>query len=569
MTSFKVWQATYTCLKDTHDDAFKAVDRAIKLEELEKPELAIQEYKKAVTLIDRALNIIVEPPEELDDTWNEGVKMVNKMKSAREEILMRVAAVDKGIEKRKMQEKPVEINAVSTRPRTYEELAQALRDMQYNELNAVQYLELLFSCDEVKFYRIKVTGEVTSGQEVSTFRIVRLEKDDKQNLDSTIFLQVIPTNHATRIENAEEPLLELDEASLVSPEERPPSMTTSSCQTTEDDLGAVGGESRDPSWVYPIIPGVSPCYRTEYGAFIFPDLETNDGSAVGIVLPEGADQVVLEILVELLQGVMKKGGVIEFGDAEVTRVRRNVPVRVSETIVKGAYYISKGMIYSAEKTGEFLNYSTPYLISKIQKAEPNTQQPISGNVNTSIQVAKTVTGVAAKFTGYVAGKVGSATAGLGQWLAPHIQKRGSQLLTHSFGYDHDEANETMKDVLTIAAGAVEGFGTVYSGLENSASILGRSLSQNTVKVVEHRYGQEAGLATGDTFDTVGNVINLSRDINIFTPKGFAKKAVKNTGKAVVTDFLPRSDSMTASSSLTGINYANLSVLAKDLAKEKN
>lgn len=102
MTSSKAWQSTYKCLKDTHDDAFKAVDRAIKLEELEKPDLAIHEYKKAITLIDRALNIIVEPPEELDETWDDGLKIVNKMKGAREEILIRVAAVDKAIEKLKL-----------------------------------------------------------------------------------------------------------------------------------------------------------------------------------------------------------------------------------------------------------------------------------------------------------------------------------------------------------------------------------------------------------------------------------------------------------------------------------
>lgn len=101
MTSSKVWQSTYKCLKDTHDDSFKAVDRAIKLEELEKPELAINEYKKAITLIDRALNIIVEPPEELDETWEEALQMVNKMKGAREEILIRVSAVDKALEKQK------------------------------------------------------------------------------------------------------------------------------------------------------------------------------------------------------------------------------------------------------------------------------------------------------------------------------------------------------------------------------------------------------------------------------------------------------------------------------------
>uniref|UniRef100_A0A336LPY1 CSON009723 protein n=1 Tax=Culicoides sonorensis TaxID=179676 RepID=A0A336LPY1_CULSO len=565
MTSIRVWQSTYKCLKDTHDDAFKAVDRAIKLEELEKPELAIQEYKKAITLIDRALNIIVEPPEDLDETWDDALKMVNKMKGAREEILIRVAAVDKGLEKQKEKESkssPVEINAVNTRPRTYEELAQALREMQVNQLNSANFFELLFSCDGVKFYCIKATGDVTSELDDSTFRIVRVEKDENKHLDSTIFLQVIKTKQTIRIEDAEVPLLELDDCVSSSSK-------SSACQTED---GAPGeGESCDPSWIYPLIPGVSPCYRTEYGAFIFPDLETNEGNAVGIVLPEGADEIVLEILVELLQGVMKKGGVIEFGDFEVPRTRRNVSQRVSESIVKGAYYISQGMIYSAEKTGEFLNYSTPYLISKMQKAPAEGPPPISDNVNTGLQVAKTVTGAAAKFTGYVAGKVGSATMGLGRFLAPHIQKHGSHLLTSSFGYGHEEAHETVNDVLTLCAGAVEGFGTVYNGLENSASILGKSLSQNTVKVVEHRYGQPAGLAAENTFDTVGNVINLSRDVNIFTPKGFAKKTVKNTGKAIITDFVPRTDGMvasTSSGSLSGVKIPNLNVLAKEVSKEK-
>lgn len=28
------------------------------------------------------------------------------------------------------------------------------------------------------------------------------------------------------------------------------------------------------SWVYPLVPGVSPCYRTNYGAFILPDVHS-------------------------------------------------------------------------------------------------------------------------------------------------------------------------------------------------------------------------------------------------------------------------------------------------------
>lgn len=96
----------------------------------------------------------------------------------------------------------------------------------------------------------------------------------------------------------------------------------------------------------------------------------------------------------------------------------------------------------------------------------------------------------------------------------------------------------MSGVLTVAAGALEGFGTVYNGLEKSAGILGKNLSENSVKIVEHKYGTQAGNLAQDTFDTVGNMINLSQNMSLVTPKGLAKKTVKGTGKAIIADFKP-------------------------------
>jgi hypothetical protein len=49
-----------------------------------------------------------------------------------------------------------------------------------------------------------------------------------------------------------------------------------------------------------------------------------------------------------------------------------------------------------------------------------------------------------------------------------------------------EASKKMDGVLEVAAGAVEGFGTVYDGLEKSAGILAGGLANNTVKIVEHK-----------------------------------------------------------------------------------
>lgn len=94
----------------------------------------------------------------------------------------------------------------------------------------------------------------------------------------------------------------------------------------------------------------------------------------------------------------------------------------------------------------------------------------------------------------------------------------------------------MDGVLEVAAGAVEGFGTVYDGLEKSAGILASSLANNTIKIVEHKYGQPVGEATGNTLYAVGNVVIVGNNVRHLTPKGTAKVTAKLTGKAVIEDY---------------------------------
>lgn len=156
---------------------------------------------------------------------------------------------------------------------------------------------------------------------------------------------------------------------------------------------------------------------------------------------------------------------------------------------------------------------------------------------------------------------------MGRFLAPHIQKHGSRILSYSFGVDHQEASGHVNDILTICAGAVEGFGTVYNGLENSATILGKSLSGNTVKVFEHTYGPQVGEMAGSTFDTVGNVINVSRNVSLFTPKGLARKTAKGAGTGFVTEFLPPVEDPQPCTS-NSIMYPDLTGFEKQIGKKK-
>lgn len=522
------WARTFASIKAAHDDAYRIIERAIKFEERERPDLALKDYKDGIRAIDEALAIPVEIPDNFqkDESWDKAVKMIHKMKCTRGEVLQRIGQIGSKMDQQEAEAvKNGELAAGGSgdtlRPRTYTELAQALRDMHCSsdQIGAENSLELLFSCDGVKMYYIEPDGVVSRTLEDSTLRIVRIEKDDVRKLESTVFVQIIPTSASTRIENAEEPLDQAVEAIegvvVVSPAEE--------------------HHAVDPSFIYPLIPGVSPCYRTEYGAFIIPDLTTDYGRTIGLVVPPDADEIVLEIFIAFLHGIVTQGGAVRFG---VAREKRSTSATVSANLIKGAFYVSQGLVKGAEKTGEFISYSTPYLISKIRKSPEEAPAQVPGNVKTGIEIAKSVTGTAVNVTSYVAGKVGSATMALGRFLAPHIQKHGSDLLSYSTGISAEDASEKVHGALTICAGAVEGFGTVYSGLERSASILGGSLSNSTVQIVQHKYGPDAGQVVGSSLDTVGNVINVSHNMNYITPKGIAKRTAKNAGKALVAGYRP-------------------------------
>lgn len=315
-------------------------------------------------------------------------KMIYNFKMQRSEILLRIGTIyRKGEAKAEMEsnkrkrstESPASSDPQKRRARTYVELEKVLKELgKITSTDKSNLIEILFCCNGVKLYYIESNSEVVSSLEDFALRIVRLGCDFEKNLDETIFLQLIKSSDST-IDIGHE--------------------VTENHMETNGDEASGSGDSKaagsgkveaagisaneaqvDPSFVYPLIPGVSPCFRTKFKAYILPDLQSNDGSAIGLMIPPEFDDLVLDILITILKGVVKDDGDVEFGDftqigQEGTRVTRSTGDKVSENIVSGAYWISLGITKTAEKTGEFMDFSTPYILSKIQKAPENAPPP--------------------------------------------------------------------------------------------------------------------------------------------------------------------------------------------------
>lgn len=492
--STDTWAQTYQQIKSKHDAAYQAIQQAITLEEQERPQDAIEQYKLGIHLIDQSLNIQVSCPETTDSTWGEACQMIQKLKRTRGEVLTRITCIQNSPDYivRHCPPPPSYDEAMSMSsspnssvcgevPRTYNELAAALQNLQI-EPSGGATLEVILTVEYARLYFISPDGTVVSTSEPETLTISTID------CDSTA--------------------------------------TTPSNQCTSQAFIHVG------DWVYPLLPGVSPCVRTEYGAFIVPDVNSPvPGSSVGIIIPENAYETVYDLLENILHGI------VNTTTTEERRTRRNIrPVvpsqaempgsKVSGAILTGAYYISKGLIYGAEKASGLLNYGTPKLINHIAPAPEATQ--VNPKVTKGFKLAKTATNKAATATGFVADKVGLATSRLGQYLAPHVQKQGTKLLSSGFNLSEAEASSKVSGVLTVAAGAVEGFATVYRGLETSAGILGQNLKNNSVKIVKHKYGPAAGEISNETLETVGNVITIGHNAHVLRPRKIFKNIAKST-----------------------------------------
>jgi spartin len=340
--SVSAWSSTYTEIKTQHDAAYAVIQNAISLEEEEKPNEAIEKYKEGIQFIDKALRIQVTCPANPDFTWERAVVMIQKMKKTRGEVLSRITCIQKSNQTFESREQPpsYEEAMASTpveTPQTYNDLANALEHMTVKS-NVTMEAEVMYMYENVKLYFISPDGEVSSTLKPQTLKITLVENEG---------------------ENVPRAILQVGD------------------------------------WVYPLIPGVSPCFRSDYGAFILPNIYAETpGSSIGIILPSDADADAYDILESILYGIVGEGK-----PPEKLIPPTDLSEKISGGIVTGASYLSRGLVCGAEKLGNLINQNTPKLMNRMNSSEKAAEIP--KGVSKSMQIAETATNKAAQVTGFV------------------------------------------------------------------------------------------------------------------------------------------------------------------------
>ena len=275
-------------------------------------------------------------------------------------------------------------------------------------------------------------------------------------------------------------------------------------------------------WTHPLIQGASPCLQAENGAIMFPDIYSElPNSSVGLVLTEAVSPEQRAQLLSLLERLTAL-------KSQTLLPPEQRLGALGSSIVKGAELLAQGIEVGAEKAGELIEYVTERSQEKINKAEEDAK--VGKVVKGSVEVAKTATNATVKVSGFVADRVGNLTKSLASYLA----NKATPTSSSSVGTKKSGA---MAYLVDAARGGLIGYGTVYNGLETSAKVLGANVKQNSVKVVSHKYGGEAGSVFGEACTAAGNAAMTYMNVQSLGVKGLVKKTAKQTGKNVVKNVL--------------------------------
>lgn len=292
-------------------------------------------------------------------------------------------------------------------------------------------------------------------------------------------------------------------------------------------------------WTQPLVPGVSPCLEAENGALMFPDMYSETpGASVGLVLSDQVEAKEREQLVAIL--------------AANTALKSNTLLppeqrlgTVGQTIVKGAEIVSQGLEIGAEKAGELIEYITEQSQARLSKAEEDAK--VGSVTKHTINAAKSATGATVKVSGYVADRVGNITKKFANYLANKVVDPNSGTAVAA---DKRKSSSGMAVLADAARGGLLAYGTVYTGLETSAKVLGQRAKENSVRVVNHKYGLQAGDAFGDACTAAGNAALTYMNIQSLGAKGLVKKTAKQTGKGVAKNVIHRTAGVEQESALS-------------------
>ncbi|XP_076002243.1 spartin b isoform X2 [Genypterus blacodes] len=262
-------------------------------------------------------------------------------------------------------------------------------------------------------------------------------------------------------------------------------------------------------WLFPLMATQSPVLLCNTGVFMFPDMMApGPGYYVGVVLSSELPAADRELFKDLLSQMTDLRVQDPDEAADAVNLSQKVPVapteeeaaapaaeeeektlpewseKVASGILTGASWLSWGLVKGAEFTGKAINKGASKLREHITPEDKPTH--VSPTVTKGLHVAKQATGGAVKVSQFLVDGVCTVAGCVGRELAPHVKKHGVKLIPESLKKDKD-GRSNIDGAMVVAASGVQGFATMWTGLETAAKNIATNVASETVTTVKHKF----------------------------------------------------------------------------------
>ncbi|XP_059985108.1 spartin isoform X3 [Lagenorhynchus albirostris] len=495
-------------IKEAYKKAFLFVNKGLNTDELGQKEEAKNYYKQGIGHLLRGISISSADPEHIGPGWESARQMQQKMKETLQNVRTRLEILEKGLAtslRNDLQEvpklypefPPKDMSEKSLEPQSFNSLP------QHNEVNG--------------------NTSTTSTESVSTPSTFSSPSQSHPSEAPPAYTPQAAEGHYTVSYGTESGEFSSVGENFYRNHSQPPPLETLGLDADELILIPNGvqiffvnpaGEVSAPSY-----PGYLRIVR-----FLDNSLDTVLNRPPGFLQTKGtsSEEVNLSHIVPY-----------EPVSEEKAKELPEWSEKVAQNILSGASWVSWGLVKGAEFTGKAIQKGASKLRERIQPEEKPVE--VSPTVTKGLYIAKQATGGAAKVSQFLVDGVCTVANCVGKELAPHVKKHGSKLVPESLKKDKN-GKSTLDGAMVVAASSVQGFSTVWQGLECAAKCIVNNVSVETVQTVRYKYGHTAGEATHNAVDSAINVGVTAYNIDNVGIKAMVKKTAKQTGHTLLEDY---------------------------------
>ncbi|VDN51271.1 unnamed protein product [Dracunculus medinensis] len=278
-------------------------------------------------------------------------------------------------------------------------------------------------------------------------------------------------------------------------------------------------------WVYPLISGKTPILKNEFGAYVVPNpTEKKPDMFVGILLPSDLDKQCEDNFMKILKTYT------EFRFKEISpclsdEEKLRTSQKIAQLLIKGnrGEKIAWGIDCATEKTTQIVsNHLTKYQSSLKSIDEPVV---ISPALRTSVYYVHRGSKIIAKCTRFLLDKIGDIGVAVGQQLASSAEKR----------FGDGKGGGIIGGTIDVLGGGIAGVSTVWMALENASKTLCRNIANETVNIVQIKYGDDASTVTHNALFATGHTTLAAFQIWDLGPRSIAGRAARKAGIQFVND----------------------------------